>query len=225
MAEAPDPHPASPSEPENAHPINTTGELQLGPSTSSGEPPSTSSVVSLKQAEDTGSRVETPWFHMEPDITRAVISKAEEELLSSLSALMRNRVENEKLQRQMTERMEATDDAKKEHGAIKNQIRSAEDELANRVKEHESLRDEVAQTQQKLQAERSKHIEHQEAWFKTRQELDESRRNVQSATSELGETQETGRLMKSQVAELKKELTRLLGERESMLAQLRPIRE
>ena len=75
-------------------------------------------------AEDTGSRVETPWFHMEPDITRAVISKAEEELLSSLSALMRNRVENEKLQRQMTASMQAIDDAKKEHVAIKNQIRS-----------------------------------------------------------------------------------------------------
>jgi predicted nucleic acid-binding Zn-ribbon protein len=239
MAEAPDPHPASPSEPENAHPINTTGELQLGPSTSSEEPhstssveppstsatqgSSTSSVVPLKPAEDTASP--TPWFHMEPDITRAVISKAEEELLSSLSALMRNRVENEKLHRQMTTSMQAIDDARKEHVAIKNQIRSAEEELATRVKEHESLRDEVAQTQQKLQTERGKHIEHQEAWFKTRQELDASRRNVQSATSELGETQETGRLMKSQVAELKKELTRLLGERESMLAQLRPIRE
>jgi predicted nucleic acid-binding Zn-ribbon protein len=231
MAEAPDPHPTSPSEPENAHPINTTGELQLGPSTSSGEPhstgsvepPSTSSVVPVKPAEETGSP--TQWFHMEPDITRAVISKAEEELLSSLSALMRNRVENEKLQRQMAASMQAIDDAKKEHLAIKNQIRSAEEELATRVKEHESLRDDVAQTQQKLQAERSKHIEHQEAWFKTRQELDTSRRNIQSATSELGETQETGRLMKTQVTELKKELTRLLGERESMLAQLRPIRE
>jgi hypothetical protein len=32
-------------------------------------------------------------------------------------------------------------------------------------------------------------------------------------------------LVKSQVAELKKEITRLLGERESMLAQLRPIRD
>lgn len=251
MPEAPDPHPVSPSEPENAHPINTTGELQLGTSRSSVEPTSTSStgsaephstssvqahsassvqahstssVVPLKPAEE-ASRVEMPWFHMEPDITRAVISKAEEELLSGLSALMRNRVENEKLQRQMSASMQAIDDAKKEHLAIKNQIRSAEEELGTRIKEHESLRDEVAQTQQKLQAERGKHIEHQEAWFKTRQELDESRRNIQSATSELGETQETGRLMKSQVAELKKEITRLLGERESMLAQLRPIRD
>jgi predicted nucleic acid-binding Zn-ribbon protein len=239
MPEAPDPHPVSPSEPENAHPINTTGELQLDTSTSSVEPHSTSSgephstgsvqarstssVVPLKPVEETASP--SPWFHMEPDITRAVISKAEEELLSGLSALMRNRVENEKLQRQMSASMQAIDDAKKEHLAVKNQIRSAEEELTARIKEHESLRDEVAQTQQKLQAERGKHIEHQEAWFKTRQELDESRRNIQSATSELGETQETGRLMKSQVAELKKEITRLLGERESMLAQLRPIRD
>ena len=217
MPEAPDPQPVSPSEPENVHPINTTGELKLESSTSS--------VVPVKRAEETASRVESPWFHSDPDITRAVISKAEEELLSGLSALMRNRVENEKLQRQMTASMQAIDDAKKEHLAIKNQIRAAEEELATRLKEHESLRDEVAQTQQKLQAERSKHIEHQEAWFKTRQELDESRRNIQSATSELGETQETVRLMKAQVTELKKEITRLLGERESMLAQLRPIRD
>jgi predicted nucleic acid-binding Zn-ribbon protein len=145
--------------------------------------------------------------------------------LSSLSALMRNRVENEKLQRQMSASMQAVEDAKNEHLAIKNQIRSAEDELATRIKEHESMRDEIAQTQQKLQEERGKHIEHQEAWFKTRHELEESRRNVQSATSELGDTQETSRLMKAQVAELKKEISRLLGQRESMLAQLQPIRD
>jgi predicted nucleic acid-binding Zn-ribbon protein len=233
MAEAPESHPASPSEPENVPPPNVTGELQLGPSTSSGQahptsavgPYSTGSVQALKQPEETAQRLETPWFHTEPDITRAVISKTEEELLSSLSALMRNRVENEKLQRQMAASMQAIEDAKKELLGVKKQIRSAEDELATRTKEHESLRDEIAQTQQKLQDERGKHIEHQEAWFKTRHELEESRRNVQSATSELGETQETSRLMKAQVAELKKEITRLLGERESTLAQLQPIRD
>jgi hypothetical protein len=225
MAEAPDPHPASPSEPENPHPANVTGELQLGTSTGSVQARSASSVQATKQAEETASRVDMPWFHTDPDITRAVISKTEEDLLSSLSALMRNRVENEKLQRQMSANMQAIEDAKNEHLAIKNQIRSAEDELATRMKEHDSLRDEIAQTQQRLQEERGKHIEHQEAWFKTRHELEESRRNVQSAASELGETQETSRLMKAQVGELKKEITRLLGERESMLAQLQPIRE
>jgi len=225
MAEAPDPHPASPSEPENPHPANVTGELQLGTSTGSVQAHPTSSVPAPKQPEETASRVDMPWFHTDPDITRAVISKTEEDLLSSLSALMRNRVENEKLQRQMSASMQAIEDAKNEHVAIKNQIRSTEDELATRMKEHDSLRDEIAQTQQRLQEERGKHIEHQEAWFKTRHELEESRRNVQSAASELGETQETSRLMKTQVGELKKEITRLLGERESMLAQLQPIRE
>lgn len=217
MAEAPDPHPASPSEPENLHPTNATGELQLGTLTGSAR--------ALKQQEETASRVDIPWFHADPDITRAVISKTEEELLSSLTALMRNRVENEKMQRQMSASMQAIEDAKKEHLAVENQIRSAEDELATRTKEHESLREEIAQTQQRLQEERSKHIEHQEAWFKTRHELEESRRHVQSAASELGETQETVRLMKAQVAELKKEITRSLGERESMLARLQPIRD
>ena len=241
MAEAPDPHPARPSEPENLQPANVTGELRLDTSTSSVEPHSTSSVEptstspeephstgsawSPKQPEETGLRADTPWFHTEPGITRAVISKTEEELLSSLSALMRNRVENEKLQRQMSASMQAVEDAKKELLGIKNQIRSAGDELTTRRNEHASLRDEIAQTQQTLQAERGKHIEHQEAWFKTRHELEESRRNVQSAASELGDTQETTRLMKTQVAELKKEITRLLGERESTLAQLQPIRD
>ncbi|MFZ0504665.1 MAG: hypothetical protein WAM44_13190, partial [Chthoniobacterales bacterium] len=150
MPEA-DPHPASPSEQENLPPANVTGELQLGPSTSSGqahptssgqplstssaEPISTSLIGSPKQPEEAVSRRDIPWFHAEPDITRAVISKTEEELLSSLSALMRNRVENEKLQRQMTASMQAIDDAHKEHAAIKNQIRSAADELAVRTKE------------------------------------------------------------------------------------------
>jgi hypothetical protein len=225
MAEAPDPHPASPSEPESPHPANATGELQLGTSTSPVQAHSASSVQAPKQPEETASRVDLPWFHTDPDITRAVISKTEEDLLSSLSALMRNRVENEKLQRQMSASMQAIEDAKNEHVAIKNQIRGAEDELATRMKEHDSLRDEIAQTQQRLQEERGKHIEHQEAWFKTRHELEESRRNVQSAASELGDTQETSRLMKTQVGELKKEISRLLGERESMLAQLQPIRE
>jgi peptidoglycan hydrolase CwlO-like protein len=225
MAEAPDPHPASPSEPENPHPANVTGELQLGPSTGSVQAHSASSVQAPRQPEETASRVEMPWFHTDPDITRAVISKTEEDLLSSLSALMRNRVENEKLQRQMSANMQAIEDAKNEHLGIKNQIRSAEDELATRMKEHDSLREEIAQTQQTLQEERGKHIEHQEAWFKTRHELEESRRSVQLAASELGEHQETSRLMRTQVGELKKEITRLLGERESMLAQLQPIRE
>jgi hypothetical protein len=225
MAEAPDPHPASPLEPENPHPANVTGELQLGTSTGSVQAHSASSVQAPKQREETVSRVDMPWFHTDPDITRAVISKTEEDLLSSLSALMRNRVENEKLQRQMSASMQAIEDAKNEHLAIKNQIRSAEDELATRMKEHDSLRDEIAQTQQRLQEERGKHIEHQEAWFKTRHELEESQRNVQLAASELGDTQETTRLMRTQVSELKKEITRLLGERESMLAQLQPIRE
>jgi len=233
MAEAPDPHPASPSEPENLQPANVTGELQLGTSTGSVQAHSTGSVQAhstgsvqaLKQPAEAAPRVDSPWFHSDPDITRAVISKTEEDLLSSLSALMRNRVENEKLQRQISTSMQAIEDAKKAHVTIKNQIRSAEDELSARMNEHDSLRDEIARTQQRLQEERSKHLEHQEAWFKTRHELEESRRNVQSATSELGEIQETSRLMKTQVAELKKEITRLLGERESMLAQLQPIRD
>src|SRR5258708_37359526 len=44
MPEAPDPHPVSPSEPENSHPINTTGELQLGTSRTSVHPTSTRST-------------------------------------------------------------------------------------------------------------------------------------------------------------------------------------
>ncbi|HEY2423353.1 MAG TPA: hypothetical protein VGH55_04570, partial [Chthoniobacterales bacterium] len=92
MAEAPDPHPASPSEPENLDPANVTGELQLGTSTSSVQATSasseqshsTGSLQAPRRPEETASRVEMPWFHTDPDITRAVISKTEEDLLSSL---------------------------------------------------------------------------------------------------------------------------------------------
>jgi chromosome segregation ATPase len=208
MADAPSQPPPDPLTNEGSDPHSHSSNLELEP----------------RQAEMSKSPAAAPWLHLEPDVTHAVISKTEEELLSGLSALMRNKVEYEKVQRQLATALHQIDEARNEHLAVKNQVRVAEDELAARVKDHEKVLAEIAQTQEQLQVERNKHLEHQEALFKTRNEAEDSRRALQSIVSELSETQETCRLMKAQIVESKKEITRLLGERESLLAQIHPIR-
>ena len=208
MADAPD-QASKPLESADLNPASSPGDLELG----------------LKRPEHTGSPIPAPWLHLEPDMTTAVIAKTEEELLSGLSALMRNKVENEKAQRRLATAIAEIEQAKQELLGVKNQIRNAEDELAARFSDHGKVVEEIALTQQRLQTERTKHLEHQEALFRTRNQAEESRRNLQNVTSELTETQETCRLMKAQVTELKKEITRLLGQRESLLAQIQPIRQ
>jgi len=207
MADAPNQSPAEPFNPENQPQSNPSTELEPA------------------KPETTRSPVATPWLHLEPDVTHAVIAKTEEELLSGLSALMRNKIENEKSQRQLASTLHEIEEARKELIGVKDQVRQAEEELGARFKDHQSVLDEITRTQERLEAERNQHLEHQEALFKTRNEAEQSRRNLQNTLSELSETQETCRLMRAQVAELKKEITRLLGERESMLARIQPIRQ
>ncbi|MBV8813883.1 MAG: hypothetical protein JO271_05290 [Verrucomicrobia bacterium] len=209
MADVPIEPLAEPIQNDRVDPHNHSSSLELGP----------------RQTEMSKSPAATPWLHLEPDVTQAVIAKTEEELLSGLSALMRNKVEYEKVHRQLATALHQIEEARKEHLAVKNQIRVAEDELAARVKDHEKVLTEISRTQEQLQVERNKHLEHQEALFKTRNEAQESHRALQNILSELGETQETCRLSKVQIAESKKEITRLLGERESLLAQIHPIRQ
>jgi hypothetical protein len=208
MADALSQPPSDPLTNEESDPHSHSSNLELGP----------------RQTEMSKSPATTPWLHLEPDVTHAVIAKTEEELLSGLSALMRNKVEHEKVQRQLATALHQIDEARNEYLAVKNQVRVAEDELAARVKDHEKVLAEIARTQEQLQVEKNRHLEHQEALFKTRNEAEDSRRALQSTVSELSETQETCRLMKAQIAESKKDMTRLLGERESLLAQIHPIR-
>src|ERR1700675_4954706 len=75
------------------------------------------------------------WLRMDPSLTRAVLAKTEEELLASLAALMRNKVEYEQASRRFAQVQVETELAKQELATIKEQIRCAEEEVATRLHE------------------------------------------------------------------------------------------
>ncbi len=91
---------------------------------------------------------DSSWLRMDPELTRAVLAKTEEELLGGLAALMRNRVETEKAGRRLAQLLLDIEEARKELQSVKNQVRSAENELANRLAEQERIREATAGIEQ-----------------------------------------------------------------------------
>src|SRR6267154_5189789 len=73
------------------------------------------------------------WLRMDPSLTRSVLAKTEEELLGSLAALMRNKVEHEQASRRLAQIQIDTGQAKRELETIREQIRQAEEEVATRL--------------------------------------------------------------------------------------------
>src|SRR3984957_21020039 len=57
------------------------------------------------------------WLRMDPSLTRSVLAKTEEELLGTLAALMRNKVEHEQASRRLAQTQIDTEQAKHELGA------------------------------------------------------------------------------------------------------------
>jgi hypothetical protein len=90
------------------------------------------------------------WLRMDPSLTRAVLAKTEEELLGSLAALMRNKVEHEQVCRRSAQIQIETEQAKHDLEAIKGQIRRAEEEVATRLNEHSRINEESVRVRQEL---------------------------------------------------------------------------
>jgi hypothetical protein len=90
------------------------------------------------------------WLRMDPSLTRAVLAKTEEELLGSLAALMRNKVEYEQASRRFAQIQLETEQAKQELATIKEQIRCAEEEVATRLHEQSRINEEIVRVRQEL---------------------------------------------------------------------------
>jgi hypothetical protein len=90
------------------------------------------------------------WLRMDPSLTRAVLAKTEEELLGSLAALMRNKVEYEQASRRFAQIQIETEQAKRELATIKEQIRYAEEEVATRLHEQSRINEEIVRLRQEL---------------------------------------------------------------------------
>jgi predicted nuclease with TOPRIM domain len=166
-----------------------------------------------------------PWLRMDPEMSRTVLSKTEEELLGSLSALMRNKVEYEKAQRALAQTVLEIERAKQEVAGVKRQVAAAEDELNTRLADHERVVDEIAQTRSELQGERSKYLEFQNELIAIRNEIDQARKEKTAASDELAELQLQQRTVRAGIESLKSEATALHDERHKVLQQVEPLRK
>jgi chromosome segregation ATPase len=99
---------------------------------------------------------------MDPSLTRSVLAKTEEELLGSLAALMRNKVEHEQVNRRLAQTQIDTEQAKHELGTIREQIRQAEEEVATRLNEQTRINEEIVRVRDELAVLHEEHQQHSE---------------------------------------------------------------
>jgi len=166
-----------------------------------------------------------PWLRMDPEMSRTVLSKTEEELLGSLSALMRNKVEYEKAQRALAHIVLEIDQTKQEVAGVKRQVAAAEDELNTRLADHERVVDEIAQARSELQGERSKYLEFQYELIAIRNEIDQARKEKTAASDELAELQLQQSTVRAGIESLKSEATAVHEDWHKVLQQVEPLRK
>src|SRR5580704_14110787 len=152
------------------------------------------------------------WLRMDPSLTRSVLAKTEEELLGTLAALMRNKVEHEQASRRFAQIQIDTGQAKRGLETIKEQIRRAEEEVATRLNEQSRINEEIARVRQELAILRDGHQQHTEmvASLKneaaqTQQLLAEAERNLSSVKEAAGAQLAAHRKTIAQLAQVKNE--------------------
>jgi hypothetical protein len=112
---------------ETDNPVGKPDDAKENPNQSSGEV--TLGFEPSHHLSDEG--YAPPWLRMGPELSRTVLSKTEEELLGTLSALMRNKVEHEKAQRALANTILEIEQAKQEVAGVKRQVVAAEDEYSS----------------------------------------------------------------------------------------------
>jgi predicted nucleic acid-binding Zn-ribbon protein len=195
-----------------------------------GKPNSTQSSSELSVGSDRARSLsqETfapPWLRMDPELSRTVLAKTEEELLGALSALMRNRIEHEKAQRGLANTILEIDQAKQEVATVKRQVMAAEDELQTRLADHERVVDDITEAQSRLQAEETKYLEFQDQLNGIRKEIEEAQKEKETASAQLDELQREQQTARSEIESLKNQISALQGEQQNILKQVEPLRK
>jgi predicted nucleic acid-binding Zn-ribbon protein len=165
-----------------------------------------------------------PWLRMDPELSRTVLSKTEEELLGALSALMRNKIEHEKVQRALANTVLEIERARQEVAGVKRQVAAAEDELTTRLAEQDRVADEIERARAELQAERSQYLEFQDELIAIKKEIDQARTEKAAAAEVLAELQAGQRTVRGEIESLQSQVAGLHDERHSVLQQVEPIR-
>jgi archaellum component FlaC len=206
---------------ETENPLGQSDEVKENPVQSSGEV-----TVGLEHSHHLSEEgYAPPWLRMDPELSRSVLSKTEEELLGTLSALMRHKVEHEKAQRALANTVLEIQQAKQEVAGVKRQIVAAEDELSTRLADHERVTQGIAQARSELQAERSKYLEFQDELIAIRNEIEEAQKEKAAASGHLNELQLQHGTVRAEIDRLKNEIAALHHERHNVSQQIEPIRK
>jgi hypothetical protein len=164
------------------------------------------------------------WVSEDPDMARSVLAKTEEELIHGLSALMRNKVEQERAQYALAHLLRQVDEAQRELASIKNQIRVADDELSTRMTEHTRVLDEISRQSEVLQTERIRQLEQQENVLKTKAEITAIFQQLTQNRAELAEGNDQVADLTLKRKTLQDDVLRLTQAREGLEAELAPLR-
>ena len=206
---------------ETDNPVGKPDDAKENPNQSSGEV--TLGFEPSHHLSDEG--YAPPWLRMGPELSRTVLSKTEEELLGTLSALMRNKVEHEKAQRALANTILEIEQAKQEVAGVKRQVVAAEDELSTRLADHERAVNGIAEARSELQAERSKYLEFQDELIAIRNEIEEAQKEKGATSAQVSELQLQHRTVRAEIEGLKSEIAALHDERHNVSQQLEPIRK
>jgi len=150
------------------------------------------------------------WLRMDPSLTRSVLAKTEEELLGSLAALMRNKVEYEQVSRRFAQIQIDSEQAKHQLETQKEQIRRSEEEVATRLAEQTRINEEIVRVRQELAELRGACQQHSE--------------RVASLKNEVGQTQEALAEAHRNLLSVKEATATQLAAHRETIAQLAQVR-
>jgi chromosome segregation ATPase len=166
---------------------------------------------------------EAHWLRMDPSLTRSVLAKTEEELLGSLAALMRNKVEHEQASRRLTQIQIDTEQAKHGLGAIKEQIRQAEEEVATRLNEQARINEEIVRVRGELAVLHEGHQRHSERVAGLKNEALQMQQSLGEAHRELVGVQEAADAQLALHRETIGQLNQLKNEKTALEESLIPL--
>jgi hypothetical protein len=167
------------------------------------------------------------WLRMDPSLTSAVLAKTEEELLGSLAALMRNKVEHEQASRRFAQVQIETEQARRELEAVKQQLRRAEEEVTTRLNEQSRISEELARLQRELAPLREEHQQHFQGVSALKNELALGQQFLAESHRNLGKVKEAAKAAETELAahrEAAAQLAHLKDEKAVLEESLSPLR-
>jgi predicted nucleic acid-binding Zn-ribbon protein len=160
------------------------------------------------------------WLRMDPDLTRLVREKTEQELLGGLAALMRNKVEHEQLNRRLAQTHQEIDQARQEFHSVGEQVRYAEDELANRIGEKERIQGEITQARQHLEELHGDRERANQVIADLKEQSDDMQQRIDRFAAEFSASNEAAQTVRNELAAVRNEELQLIGTLEQLRQEI-----